>query len=534
VDVTASARAVRRGAAATILVMALLAGCGDGRDGGDGRDDRTTPAIGRTSTAATAPAVDVPPRPGEWWAPNADLANTRHIRSRIERANVRRLHVAWRVPLRATYAATPIVVGQTVYTADLQSNVYAIGLRSGRVRWRWESGATNTGPNGVNVAGGRVFGVLPDSAFALDAKTGTELWRTIVKRRGELVVMTPGYKDRVVYVSTNPLAGGDIGTLWALDAGTGWRLWGWEEGPRSLWGNPKINAVGGLWHPPAFDEDGALYVSIADPTPWPGTEEQPWGSSRPGPNRWSNSVVKLDARTGRFLWGRQLLPHDFYDWDLGCPVILATVRGRRVALAAGKMGFVYALDAETGELLWERSVGIHNGHDRDSLRAMHGDYANVGYGRRIYPGDQGGVETQMASDGRTVYVPVNNLWAVFEGQRLPRMQNLDEGTGEIVALDVASGRMRWRRDLPHGMYGGATITNDLLFTTTWDGTVWALDRRSGRIVWRARLPAGSIAPVAIAGDTVLSAGGIRTAARGERQRLELVAFRLGERPRGRG
>lgn len=204
-------------------------------------------------------------------------------------------------------------------------------------------------------------------------------------------------------------------------------------------------------------------------------------------------------------------------------MILATVHRRQIALTAGKMGFVFAYDAQTGDLLWKRSVGLHNGHDHDSVRAMHGDYSNVGYGRRILPGDQGGVETQMASDGRTVYVPVNNLYAVFHRQTLPAIQDLTKGTGEVVALDVATGRVKWDRKLPHGMYGGASITNDLVFTTTYDGTVWALKRRTGKVVWRAPLPAGSIAPVAISGDTVLSAGGMRV---GGRRRLELVAFRL--------
>lgn len=337
--------------------------------------------------------------------------------------------------------------------------------------------------------------------------------------------MTPGYKDGLVYVSTNPVDGGDMGTLWALDARTGRRVWGWEEGPRDLWGDLSLNGAGGLWHPPAFDDQGALYISIADPTPWPGTPERPWARSRPGPNKWSNSIVKLDASTGRFVWGTQVLPHDFYDWDLECPVILATVDDRRVALTAGKMGYVYAFDAGSGSLVWKRAVGLHNGHDDDSRRAMHGDYSNIGYERRILPGDQGGVETQMASDGRTVYVPVNNLYAVYHEQTLPEMQDLTKGTGEIEAIDIATGRVRWTHRFRHGMYGGATITNDLVFTSTYDGTIWALHRNTGQVAWRAPLPAGSISPAAIAGDTVLSAGSIVSA---PRQQMKIVAFRLSD------
>ena len=505
---------LRRAAAGRVCPLAVLAlatlalgGCGE--SGG--------------INAAGGRARDATP---EWSAPNADLRNTRSIASAIDGGDVAGLRVAWTVPLRGTYAATPVVSDGVVYTADLMSNVYAVALDSGRPLWRADVEQSDTGPNGVNVADGRVFAVTPSSAFALDARTGRQLWSTaLVRGPGELIVMTPGYEDGVVFVSTVPSVGGDVGTLWALDARSGRRLWRWEEVPRGLWGQPSVNGGGGLWHPPAFDGRGGLYVGVANPTPWPGTDEQPWGRSRPGPNRWNNAIVKLDARTGRFLWGRQALPHDLYDWDLECPIVLVTAGGRHVALASGKLGIVFAYDADSGALLWKRSVGIHNGHDDDAVRAMHGDYANIGYGRRIYPGDWGGVETQMASDGTTVYVPVNNLYAVYRRQTLPEQQDPLKGTGEVVALDVATGRVRWDRRLPHGVYGGATVTNDLVFTTTYDGTVWALDRRTGAPVWHGPLPAGSIAPVAISGDTLLTAGAMPLA---PSQRTELVAYRLAD------
>ena len=502
---TASRRSWARSAGlALAVVAALVAGCGEGGESGDGG-----------SAGAGS----------EWRWPNADLANTRHLPTEIEAANVERLQPAWSIPLRASHAATPVVVDGIAYTADLNSNVYAIELESGRLKWRTDYEISDTGPNGVNVADGRVFGVTPTEAIALDADTGRQLWRTPVTRTStELVVMTPGYKDGRVYVSTTPIAGGDMGTLWALDARSGRRLWGWEQGPRDFWGNPELNGIGGMWHPPAFDDEGALYISIADPTPWPGTRELPWARSRPGPNKWSNSLVKLDARTGRLIWGRQALPHDFYDWDLQCPPILATVNGRQVVITAGKMGFVYAFDATTGRPLWKRSVGIHNGHDRDSVMAMRGDYSNIRYERRIYPGDQGGVETQMASDGETLYVAVNNLYAIYHGQELPEMQDYMEGTGEVVALDIATGRVKWTHDLPHGAYGGATVTNDLVFTTSYEGTLWALNKDTGDLEWKESLPAAAIAPVSLAHDTVIAAGSIEL---GEEQERKLVAFRLG-------
>jgi alcohol dehydrogenase (cytochrome c) len=431
------------------------------------------------------------------------------------------------MPLTAGYTATPVISGDVAYTQDSLSDVYAIDVGSGKLRWKAHLNSGDQGPNGVTIADGRVYGATNESAFALNKATGRLLWKTtLIRHVAEGIDMAPGQKDGLVYVSTVPATGGDVGTLWALDGASGRARWKWEEVPASLWGDPNVNGGGGLWHPPAFDDRGGLYIAIANPVPWPGTDTQPWGRSRPGPNRWDNSIVKLDARTGRFLWGTQVLPHDVYDWDLECPPILARVGGRKIVLTAGKMGFAFAFDAQTGTLLWKRSVGQHNGHDDDSRRAMHGEYAQFRYGVRMLPGDWGGVQTQMASDGRTLYVPVNNLYSIFHRQTVPEQQNLAQGTGEIVAIEIATGRVRWDRRLPHSVYGGASISNDVVFTTTYDGTVWGLDVRTGATLWSARLPAGSDAPVGIAGDTILAGAGLPVEGG---KNPALVAYRLGAR-----
>jgi outer membrane protein assembly factor BamB len=130
----------------------------------------------------------------------------------------------------------------------------------------------------------------------------------------------------------------------------------------------------------------------------------------------------------------------------------------------------------------------------------------------------------VAIDETTAYVPVNNLRSVIESPGVLVLETPTNGTGEMVALDLASGRVLWDRKLPSSEFGGATVTNDLVFTTTFDGTLWALDKHTGAIVWRAQLPAGSIAPVAIVGDSVLAAAGSPLT---DGQRTQLVAYRLG-------
>jgi alcohol dehydrogenase (cytochrome c) len=496
-------RADERRAVALALLLALLvalaaSGCGESGDGAGSADGAA-----------------------DWQAPNGDRANHRRASTSIDGTDVHRLRVAWRVPMSGGYAATPIVVDGVVYAQDLQSNVYAVDLASGRVRWtkRWEE--LDIGPNGVNVVGGTVFGATQRRAFALEADSGRELWSTTLARHpGDAIDMAPGYGDGTVYVSTAVATAGAVGTLWALDARSGRPRWRWQQVPEDLWGRPEVNSGGGLWHPPAFDGAGSLYVSVANPLPFPGVKGSPWGASRPGDNRWTNSIAKLDAGSGRLVWARQVLPHDIYDWDLEGPVILDRVGGRLVAITAGKMGIVYAFDADSGALRWKRPVGTHNGHDDDNLLALRGR-APFTRPTKIQPGWWGGVETQMASDGRTLYVPVNELPTLYDsGARLTSPDPAD-GRGELVALDVASGRVRWTRDLPASPYGAATIANELVFTTTFDGSVWALERADGRIVWRTRAFDMTNAPVAIAGDTLL-AGGIMPGG----SESELVAYRL--------
>jgi len=512
-------RCGRRPATAAVVGVALAAALG--ACGGTGAG---------TTAHAGAPRAEAPQGGGGpgWLAPNADLSSTRWISGPIDSRSVGRLALAWQVPLSGV--ATPLVAGGVVYMQDNVATVYAIELASGKLIWKRSfsaaEGAVATGPNGVALGGGRVYGTTTREVFALDPGTGRPLWRRRITRGTDGIDMAPGYAGGTVYVSTNPgpstYAGGAQGTLWALDGATGRPRWRWATVPRDLWGHPEVNSGGGLWYTPSFDGSGGVYFGTGNPGPVPGARGYPWGASRPGPNRWSDSVVKLDARTGRLLWARQMLAHDLYDWDLEAPVILARAGGRPLAIAGGKMGFVYAFDAGSGRLVWQRSVGQHNGHDRDNLRALRGTDRSTAL-RKVLPGMFGGIVTPMAADRDTVYAPVVNLWTLYgpEGETAP--QDFNAGTGEIVALDLATGRVKWDRRLPHSPYGAATVVGDLVFTSTFDGTIWALRKDSGRVAWTARLPDATNGPLSVAGDTLFALPNT-PAANG--QPIALFAYRL--------
>jgi outer membrane protein assembly factor BamB len=464
--------------------------------------------------------------------PGFDAANTRNPSSQIDSSNVSSLGVAWTAPISGTsnfgsYASTPVIDKGVIYSQDLASNVQALSLDSGEVLWTRNYSQPDEGPNGIVVAGGRVFGATPTEAFALDQKTGKQIWSVILPRNEhEGIDMAPGYHDGMVYVSTVPLntsesyEGGGVGILWALDAKTGKKLWHFNTVPNSLWGNPKVNAGGGVWYPPAFDEKGFMYFGTGNPAPYPGTPEFPSGTSRPGPNLYTNSLVKLNAKTGKLKWYHQVTPHDLYDWDFQGPPILMKVGGKQVVVAAGKSGIVLAADRETGKVIWQRAVGKHNGHDEDGLLAMRGEASKIKVGT-LYPGTLGGVIAPMSTDGSTVFVPVVNYpGKVISGSEVGEG---GEASGEVVALDAATGKVKWSEKLSTPVYGATTAVNDLVFATTYEGSVSALDAKTGQVVWREKLPAGTNSGVMANGEMLIAPAGLAAAAG---QTPKIVAFKL--------
>ncbi|HEY2768737.1 MAG TPA: PQQ-binding-like beta-propeller repeat protein [Solirubrobacteraceae bacterium] len=466
--------------------------------------------------------------------PNFDTSNSRRAGGPIDGASVSKLAAAWTMPLTArsaygSYSSSPIISDGVIYSQDLASNVQAIDLKTGKVIWTKSFNSPDQGPNGLVVQGGRVFGATATSAFALNQGTGKELWSVaLVRNAHEGIDMAPGYHDGIVYIATVPgnnskfYGAEGVGVLWALDAGSGKKLWHFDTVPRNLWGNSGVNSGGGLWYTPAFDEQGSMYVGVANPAPFPGTERFPWGSSRPGPNLYSDAIVKLNAKTGKLQWYYQQTPHDLYDWDLQDPPILSSVHGKPAVIAAGKSGFVVALDRSTGKVLWKRSVGIHNGHDQDPSYALKHEYSKLHTPETVYPGLLGGVIAPMASNGSTVFVPVVNHPVTFNTQS----ENQESGQlgGELVALDTQTGAVKWYHPFSSAAFGAATVVNDLVFATSFEGKLYAFDTSNGSVVWEKQLPAGTNTGITVSGDTLIAAAGTPLS---QNQSAELIAYRLG-------
>jgi outer membrane protein assembly factor BamB len=143
----------------------------------------------------------------------------------------------------------------------------------------------------------------------------------------------------------------------------------------------------------------------------------------------------------------------------------------------------------------------------------------------VCPGLLGGVETPMAyADGR-LFVPVVDLcgWGSAVAQQKLTSVHPRRGRGRLVALDAKTGRTVWERRLPSPNFGCATVANDVVFTSTFDGTLNALVAGDGRVLWRARMRAGVNSCPAIVGDLVIAGAGVHN---GPESVPELVAFGL--------
>jgi outer membrane protein assembly factor BamB len=470
----------------------------------------------------------------DWPLPNKDYENSRATNdSDINSENVANLNVDWSFPIPGisafgAAASNPIIMGDRVYLQDLQCNVFALNLETGEPIWSKFYNVTGVvGPNGPAVGWGKVF-VAKDlyNVTALDAESGEEIWSTMLSGVNTTGIdIQPVVYNGLVYVSTVPGTGdvfyapGGIGIIYALDAETGEVVWSFStvDSP-DLWGHKEVNSGGGSWYPPAIDvSSGLSFWGIGNPAPFPGTEEWPSGTSRPGPNLYTDSIVALDHKTGNMNWFRQVLPHDLFDHDFQISPILAdlTINGseKKVVFGAGKMGMVYAFDRSSGEILWSTVVGKYD-------EAAQLDVLPNGT-TRIYPGVLGGVETPMAYSNGVVFVPVVNMFADWT----PTSTNLSaldfsNATGELLALDAATGKILWIRLFPTMALGGATVINDLVLTAEYDGTIHAFKVDSGEEVFAFKAPAGINGWPAVSGDFIIWPAG-------DGDMPSLVALRLG-------
>jgi glucose dehydrogenase len=469
----------------------------------------------------------------DWPLPNQNYSSTRSAQnSSISLKNISTLGVAWTMPITGisewgAAATNPLILGNTVYMQDLKSNIYSIDFKTGKVNWMKEVNKDIAGPAGVAIGYGKVFAVNGHFEIAAyDITNGNQIWSTDISGNQNIGVdIQPIVWNNIVYVSSVPgvsnenfYKGGAIGILYALDQATGKILWSFNTvDSKDIWGNPQVNSGGGAWYPPSIDiNTGMTYWGIGNAGPWPGTKDFPNGTSRPGLNLYSSSIVALDS-SGKLAWYNQVIPHDLFDYDFQVSPIIANVNingtAQDVLFGAGKMGKVVCFDKATGKTIWSADVGVHK---NDTLTELPLDTPTD-----VAPSPLGGVETLIAYSDNIVYAAVNDMTVQYTATEFVAASfDFSKGKGELVALDASTGKILWANNYDALNVGAATVVNDLVFTSTFDGKVHALNKKTGEEVWSYQASGPINGWPAVKGDTIIIPVGMgKTPA--------LVAFRIG-------
>jgi alcohol dehydrogenase (cytochrome c) len=310
------------------------------------------------------------PKPGEWPTYHGQLGGNRHSPLReIDTGNVARLASKWifTIPNARRLEVTPVVVDGVMYVTAA-NEAFALDARSGRQIWHYSRpltkgviGDAGSAINrGVAVLGDRVF-LVTDHAhlLALHRATGQLIWDAEMADYREHYGTTSAplvVNDLVITGSS----GGDEGARGFIDAyraSTGeraWRFWTMPapgEPGSETWGGRAIeHGCGAPWLTGSYDpEVKLLYWTTGNPCP------DYNGDERKGDNLYTSSVVALEPETGKLRWYFQFTPHDLHDWDAAQTVMTidANFRGkpRKLLAQANRNGFFYVLDRVTGEFL---------------------------------------------------------------------------------------------------------------------------------------------------------------------------------------
>ncbi|HKG90907.1 MAG TPA: PQQ-binding-like beta-propeller repeat protein [Gemmatimonadaceae bacterium] len=329
----------------------------------------------------------------EWPVTGGDPGNSRYSAlAQIDTANVGRLRVAWVYHTgdaltqgnRTQIQATPVVVRGVLYATSASGKAFAIAADSGRELWRFDPFAGREPELSANRgvayweegAERRVFFTAGSRLYALDVATGRPVqtfggggWVELREGLGReitgasaVVATTPGMVYRDLLIQGTRVSEGDgaaPGHVRAYDVRTGRIRWTFHTIPQpgepghETWPAEAWRTAGGAnsWTGMAVDvRRGVVYVPTGSASP------DFYGGDRPGQNLYANSLVALDAATGRRLWHFQTVHHDVWDRDLPAAPNLLTVErdGRRVDAVAqiAKSGFVFLFDRESGAPLF--------------------------------------------------------------------------------------------------------------------------------------------------------------------------------------
>ena len=453
------------------------------------------------TTVSAAPPSPAQGRGAEWTSWQKDLVGSRHnaAERKITERTVADLKLKWafafpKVPFLTAHSQ-PAIVDGTMYFGGPDGLFYALDAKTGATKWTFELKTVDPGlrravvRNSPVVAGGKVyFGDLRGYMYALKANTGALEWATRLDTHAEaLITSSPIHFAGKLFVgvsSDESSAAADYpcctfrGQFASIDAATGKVLW-------RHYTVPEPKAVG-TWPSGAtrFEPSGAAVWASPSVDPVTGTVFVGTGQNYTGTTGDSDTVLALDAFTGKVRWKRQMTHPDTWrlicvdpsappghcpgmengtalDFDIGSLPNIFTVKGRTLVGIGQKSGVYHVLDARTGEFVWQRQLSKPRPNDLG----------------------QSGILWGGSYDGERLYVATN-----------------DAKPGALHALDPATGALLWKTPNPANgcSWGGSaqypdecilanrpavTTTPGVVYEGSADGKMRAYSARDGRVLW---------------------------------------------------
>jgi alcohol dehydrogenase (cytochrome c) len=446
--------------------------------------------------------------------------------NQINTSNASHLTMEWafQVGDLGQFETTPIVVDGVLYGTGQNDRAFALDARTGRAIWRYQRnlpdklqpccGMVN---RGFAILGDRLFMATLDAhLIALDTKTGNLLWDVSAAdyHKAYTFTVAPLAVKNEVIVGVSGGEYGVRGFVDAYDAATGRRLWRFETVPgpgkpgHETWTGDSWKTGGApAWITGTYDPDlNLIYWPTGNPSP------SNYGGERGGDNLYSNSMLALDADTGKLKWFYQFTPHDLYDYDATqVPVLIDAEwegRARKLMIQANRNGFFYVLDRTDGKFLFAKAFGTvtwASSIGKDGKPIVNTSLPAKPEGRRVCPGALGMTNWYSPSynpDTGLLYVATSTECDIFTSAPQKYRAGHDflgsvyvpdpveRPTGALKALDALTGDEKWSFPYFSNPNGGALSTSgSVVFGGDSDGNFIALDAKTGHDLWHMQLGA---------------------------------------------
>src|ERR1700686_710735 len=467
--------------------------------------------------------------PQNWMTYSGDYSGKRFSAlDQINRTTVHSLVPKWVYQTGATgkLETSPLVVDGILYATAQDDRAFALDARTGRPIWMYQRqlpgdirpccGRVN---RGLAILGDKVFlGTLDAHVIALDAKTGNVVWDVVAAdyRTGHSYTVAPLAVKNLVVIG---ISGGEYGVrgfIDAYDAATGERKWRFYTVPGP--GEPGHES----WEGDSWKTGGApawntgTYDPVTNQIFWPTGNPAPSnrGEGRAGDNLYSNSLLALNADTGKMNWNFQFTKHDEHDWDATQIPVMIEAGGKQLIAQADRNGFFYVIDRTSGKLLSANAYGKttwSDAKDAEGRPVANSQASPTLEGRTVCPGALGTTNFMAPTynpQTALFYVTARDQCDIFSTAPQPYeaghayygsayfpSEEARPYRGFLKAIDPATGQGKWAFEHTSPPWSGVLSTaGGLVFSGDAEGNFIAFDAASGKPVWHFQMGGAVYAP----------------------------------------